>query len=60
MVVIECEVWLCKVFFGEKVMILGGEFVNFIQDLGGNYMVIWCGNMLCIDGIDVDVIGRKL
>lgn len=44
---------------GEPVIIPKDVFVNIVQDLGGNYTVIWQGNMLRIDGIDADAIGLE-
>jgi probable FeS assembly SUF system protein SufT len=34
-------------------------FINIVQDLGGNFTVIWQGNMLRIDGTDADAIGQQ-
>jgi probable FeS assembly SUF system protein SufT len=44
---------------GDLQIIPRGEFVNITQDLGGNYTVVWLGNMLRIDGTDADAIGRE-
>ena len=42
---------------GESVMIPKDVFINIVQDLGGNYTVIWQGKMLRVDGTDADAIG---
>ncbi|MDF1643250.1 MAG: putative Fe-S cluster assembly protein SufT [Pseudomonadales bacterium] len=42
---------------GEPVMIPKDVFINVVQDLGGNYTVIWQGKMLRIDGTDADAVG---
>lgn len=44
---------------GEAVLIPKDVFINIVQDLGGNYTVIWQGNMLRIDGVDADAIGLE-
>lgn len=35
-----------------------GAFVNIVQALGGNYTVTYNGNMLRIDGMDADALGK--
>jgi len=44
---------------GDQVIIPKDMFVNIVQDLGGNYTVIWEGNMLRIDGTDAGAIGLE-
>lgn len=44
---------------GEPVMIPKDVFINVVQDLGGNYTVIWQGKMLRIDGTDADAVGLQ-
>ncbi len=44
---------------GEPVMIPKDVFINVVQDLGGNYTVIWQGKMLRVDGTDADAIGLE-
>lgn len=44
---------------GDPVMIPKDVFVNIVQDLGGNYTVIWQGKMLRVDGTDADAIGLE-
>lgn len=44
---------------GRPAVIPKDIFITIVQDLGGNYTAIWQGNMLRIDGIDGDAIGRE-
>lgn len=44
---------------GEPVTIPKDVFINVVQDLGGNYTVIWQGKMLRVDGTDADAIGLE-
>ncbi|MEG3765701.1 putative Fe-S cluster assembly protein SufT [Alteromonas sp. 14N.309.X.WAT.G.H12] len=44
---------------GQVSTIPEGEFVTITQELGGNYTIMWRGNMYRIDGTDADAIGRK-
>ena len=42
---------------GDPVTIPNGVFVTLTQDLGGNYTIIFNGNMARIDGTDADALG---
>ncbi len=44
---------------GEPQIIPANQFVTITQDLGGSFTVTWRGNMLRIDGVDADVLGRE-
>ena len=51
----ECEGRLVPV--GDKVTIPANEFVTITQSLGGNYTIVYRGNMVRIDGKDADALG---
>lgn len=42
---------------GDPVTIPAGNFVTITQALGGNYTVVYQGNMLRVDGTDADALG---
>jgi len=44
---------------GDPVTIPNGVFVTLTQDLGGNYTIIFNGNMARIDGADADALGLE-
>ncbi|MDT8398513.1 MAG: putative Fe-S cluster assembly protein SufT [Pseudomonadales bacterium] len=44
---------------GDPVTIPAGSFVTVVQSLGGNYTVVYRGNMVRVDGIDADALGQK-
>ncbi len=44
---------------GDPVMIPSGTFVTLTQSLGGNYTVIYNGNMVRVDGTDADALGLE-
>lgn len=51
----ECEGRLVPV--GDKVIVPANEFVTITQSLGGNYTIVFRGNMVRIDGKDADALG---
>lgn len=53
----ECPARLVPV--GEKVMIPAHQFITITQALGGNYTVVYQGNMLRVDGTDADALGLE-
>ncbi|MCK9469014.1 MAG: putative Fe-S cluster assembly protein SufT [Porticoccaceae bacterium] len=44
---------------GDPVTIPADTFVTITQSLGGNYTVVYRGNMLRVDGIDADALGLE-
>jgi len=44
---------------GDPVTIPADTFVTITQSLGGNYTVVWGGNMLRVDGTDADALGLE-
>ncbi len=44
---------------GDPVIIPDGTFVTLTQSLGGNYTVIYNGNMVRVDGTDADALGLE-
>lgn len=44
---------------GDPVTIPAGNFVTITQALGGNYTVVYQGNMLRVDGTDADALGLE-
>lgn len=44
---------------GDRVTLPAGVFVTIVQSLGGNYTVVHEGNMVRVDGIDADALGRE-
>lgn len=53
----ECPARLVPV--GDHVTIPAGVFVTITQALGGNYTVVYQGNMLRVDGTDADALGLE-
>ncbi len=44
---------------GDPVTIPKDQFVTLTQSLGGNYTLIWQGNMMRVDGVDAAAIGQQ-
>ena len=44
---------------GEKITIPANTFITITQSLGGNYTVVYQGNMARIDGTDADALGLE-
>ena len=44
---------------GDPVIIPANNFVTITQSLGGNYTVVYQGNMLRVDGTDADALGLE-
>ena len=44
---------------GDKVIVPSDQFVTITQSLGGNYTIVYQGNMLRIDGTDADALGLE-
>ncbi|SMF58196.1 probable FeS assembly SUF system protein SufT [Alteromonadaceae bacterium Bs31] len=44
---------------GDKLTIPAHQFITITQSLGGNYTVVYQGNMLRIDGTDADALGLE-
>lgn len=44
---------------GDPVVIPANNFVTITQSLGGNYTVVYQGNMLRVDGTDADALGME-
>ncbi len=44
---------------GDAVTIPAGNFITITQSLGGNYTVVYQGNMLRVDGTDADALGLE-
>lgn len=44
---------------GDKVLIPANSFITITQSLGGNYTVVYQGNMLRVDGTDADALGLE-
>lgn len=53
----ECKARLVPV--GTAVTIPADQFVTLTQWLGGNYTVVYQGNMLRVDGVDADALGLE-
>lgn len=53
----ECPARLVPV--GDKVTIPAHQFITITQALGGNYTVVFQGNMLRVDGTDADALGLE-
>ncbi len=53
----ECKARLVPV--GDPVSIPANQFVTITQSLGGNYTVVFQGNMLRVDGTDADALGLE-
>ena len=53
----ECPARLVPV--GDKVTIPAHTFVTITQSLGGNYTVVYQGNMMRVDGTDADALGLE-
>lgn len=53
----ECPARLVPV--GDPITIPAHAFVTITQSLGGNYTVVWNGNMARVDGTDADALGLK-
>lgn len=53
----DCEARLVPV--GDPVTIPANNFVTITQSLGGNYTVVYQGNMLRVDGTDADALGLE-
>lgn len=44
---------------GDKIVIPANNFVTITQSLGGNYTVVYQGNMARVDGTDADALGLE-
>jgi hypothetical protein len=53
----DCHARLVPV--GDPVTIPANNFVTITQSLGGNYTVVYQGNMLRVDGTDADALGLE-
>ncbi len=53
----DCKARLVPV--GDPVTIPANNFVTITQSLGGNYTVVYQGNMLRVDGTDADALGLE-
>jgi len=53
----DCQARLVPV--GDPVTIPANNFVTITQSLGGNYTVVYQGNMLRVDGTDADALGLE-
>ena len=53
----ECPARLVPV--GDKITIPAHTFVTITQSLGGNYTIVYNGNMARVDGTDADALGMK-
>lgn len=59
MVVAEQDVPARLVPVGTKIIIPAGSFVTLTQALGGNYTVVYNGNMARVDGTDAGALGLQ-
>lgn len=59
MVVAERDVPARLVPVGDKIVIPAGSFVTLTQALGGNYTVVYNGNMARVDGTDASGLGLE-
>jgi len=59
MVVAEADVPARLVPVGTKITIPSGSFVTLTQALGGNYTVVYNGNMARVDGTDAAALGLE-
>lgn len=59
MVVAQSDVPARLVPVGTKIMIPSGSFVTLTQALGGNYTVVYNGNMARVDGTDAAALGLE-
>lgn len=59
MVVTQTDCPARRVPSGDPVVIPKDQFVTLSQSLGGNYTIIWEGNMVRVDGVDAAALGLE-